>query len=92
MATTDTAAAIREINALHCDADTVAQLLSAIENRYGEWLKAQDLIGRERTGYGKLIDAFDELSEFADWEAGAARAASRQPLSSIERAVLGERA
>jgi hypothetical protein len=92
MKTTDTTDALRAIRALHCDPDAVATLLSAIETQYGQWLQDQDLIDRERTGYGKLLDAFDEISEFGDWEAGAAHAASRERLSSTRRAVLGERA
>ena len=87
----DTTAALRAIRALYCDADAVAQLLSAIETQYGEWLKAQDLMQRSGHGYGKLIDAFEEVSGFADWHSGAVRAASRAPLSSMERAVLGEK-
>jgi hypothetical protein len=89
---TDTTEALRAIRALHCDPDAVATLLSAIETQYGQWLQSQDLIGQERTGYGTLLDAESQISDMADWHSGAVRAAARHPLSSIERAVLGERA
>jgi hypothetical protein len=92
MPTTDTTDALRAIRALHCDADAVATLLSAIETQYGQWLQDQDLIGLDDTGYGTLLDAESQISDLAVWYSGAVRAASRQPLSSIERAVLGERA
>lgn len=73
---TDTTEALRAIRALYCDADAVATLLSAIETQYGEWLKAQDLIGLEKTGYGTLLDAFDQISDLAAWHGAASREAA----------------
>lgn len=85
--TTDPTELRAAIRRLVCDPSAVAELLSTLENEYGQWLNDNDLMGAERrNGYGKLIDAFDEISEFADWFGGAVRAASREPASSLERA------
>jgi len=72
MATTDTSAAIKAINDLYCDAESVLTVLAALGNRHAAWLRDN---GHETAGSKPLQlmdDAQDALGEFADWQAVAA--------------------